>query len=558
MSKKRRKLLESGGTMPSPPVAVLAAERDHRHRLIEIDALAAGAILLCLVLGYATRNNLNPDGVSYLDLAAALARGDWGAFVQGYWSPLYPGLLALIGAVSSMERTEFLPAVHMLNAVIACAGVLAVWRWAHVRRDRLLARAGMIAFVLAAARPLRIEAVTPDMLLLVIMAWLGYELLEHDGRRWIRVGVLLGVAYLTKTSVWPWLVVATGVRLAFTWRGEARRHVVGAAAVAALVMAPWVGAMSVEERGFTLSSAGRLNLCWYLRQCDGRTPDTHRGDHVMHGGTTLRSGDAITVAQFPAEPAWTYFPWSDPTAWASGLRSQSSHETTPKEYVVYWARQTWYVVTVWMMPVLVLVLLPLLATHWPVRARRSWRGVGPRYLSVAVLGLIGIAQFIAVHAEPRLIAPFNLLLAMSVIGWLREPGNETGVTSLMRWWREGVTIAMVLIGGTLAARRVSGELSASALVDQRYLAIDAQLRTEHPDGARRLAVIGYAVPALSDAWRAGARIVTQIPPHSAVALGKLAPEDQVAEVRRLVGTTADVAWLINPDGRFQWVTISPR
>ncbi len=553
MSKKRRRPAGGGGAAPPADAPFDARVR----RIIEIDALAACAILLCLILGYATRNNLNPDGVSYLDIAAALERGDWAAFVQGYWSPLYPALLAMVGAVTSMERTAFLPAVHVLNAVIACAGVVAIWRWAHLRRDKLLARAGLVAFVFAAARPLRIEAVTPDMLLLVVMAWLGYELLEHDGRRWARVGVLLGVAYLTKTSVWPWLLVATGVRLGFTWRSGARRQVVQAATVAVLVMAPWVAAMSAEAGGVTLSSAGRLNLCWYLRQCDGRTPDTHTGNHATHATMTLRTGDPITLAQFPVTPAWTYFPWSDPTAWARGVRSQSTHDTTPRELAVYWGRLTWYTVTTWMMPVLVLVLMPLLLTHWPPRGHRSWRAIDARHGSVAILGLIGIAQFIAVHAEPRLIAPFNLLFAMSVISWLRTRANEASSTPPVRWWREGVTVAMVLIGGAVAANRVSGELSASALVDQRYLAIDAQLRTEHPDGARRLAVIGYAVPALSDAWRAGARIVSQVPPHSAVALGKLSPDDQVAEVRRILGTTADVAWLINPDGRFQWVTLTP-
>ena len=54
------------------------------------------------------------------------------------------------------------------------------------------------------------------------------------------------------------------------------------------------------------------------------------------------------------------------------------------------------------------------------------------------------------------------------------------------------------------------------------------------------AVIGYAVPALSDAWRAGARIVAQVPPHSAVALGKLPPDDQVATGWTLTVAAAEI------------------
>ena len=38
--------------------------------------------------------SVNPDGVSYLDIADAYLRGDWHAAVSTYWSPLYSWLLA--------------------------------------------------------------------------------------------------------------------------------------------------------------------------------------------------------------------------------------------------------------------------------------------------------------------------------------------------------------------------------------------------------------------------------------------------------------------------------
>ena len=53
---------------------------------------------LAMVLGalqvWAHRNAVNPDSISYLEMAEAAAQGRWHALVNGYWSPLYPLLLS--------------------------------------------------------------------------------------------------------------------------------------------------------------------------------------------------------------------------------------------------------------------------------------------------------------------------------------------------------------------------------------------------------------------------------------------------------------------------------
>ena len=72
-----------------------------KRRLREIDLLALLTIALVLALGVVSRDALSPDGVSYLDLAAVLRHGDVGHFVQGYWSPLYPIILAVGAAVDN-------------------------------------------------------------------------------------------------------------------------------------------------------------------------------------------------------------------------------------------------------------------------------------------------------------------------------------------------------------------------------------------------------------------------------------------------------------------------
>ena len=58
---------------------------------------------MILVLGFlqawAGRFYIEHDGVNYLDVANAYARRDWRHAINGYWSPLYSWLLAIVEIV---------------------------------------------------------------------------------------------------------------------------------------------------------------------------------------------------------------------------------------------------------------------------------------------------------------------------------------------------------------------------------------------------------------------------------------------------------------------------
>ena len=61
-------------------------------------AATACTVSFCLVLldRWDNRDLFNPGGITYLDMADAYLRGEWRAALIGLWSPLYPGLLALM------------------------------------------------------------------------------------------------------------------------------------------------------------------------------------------------------------------------------------------------------------------------------------------------------------------------------------------------------------------------------------------------------------------------------------------------------------------------------
>src|SRR5690242_3748378 len=65
--------------------------------------LRAASWLVVITLGAlhasAGRHEIQPDGVSYLDVADKYLAGEWHAAINAYWSPLYSWLLGLALAV---------------------------------------------------------------------------------------------------------------------------------------------------------------------------------------------------------------------------------------------------------------------------------------------------------------------------------------------------------------------------------------------------------------------------------------------------------------------------
>ncbi|TMI82348.1 MAG: hypothetical protein E6H04_04925, partial [Bacillati bacterium ANGP1] len=74
---------------------------------------AAGA-----VYAWAGRHEMNPDGMSYLDVASAFMRGDWRMALNRHWSPLYPALLAVTLRVVRPTPYDEFATVQGLNFVI--------------------------------------------------------------------------------------------------------------------------------------------------------------------------------------------------------------------------------------------------------------------------------------------------------------------------------------------------------------------------------------------------------------------------------------------------------
>jgi hypothetical protein len=520
--------------------------------------LALVAAILCIALGYLSRLALNPDGVSYLDLAAAVPRHDWSHFVQGYWSPLFPFLAGLISRITGLTGSGLVPVTHAINAIAATAAVWVLWRWGRaVAPTRpLFGRIAIAAFLLCSWGLPKIEAVTPDVIALLVAVALCHELLARGGERWLLTGALLGLSFLVRTSSWPVLLLLIPLRLWSANDAAARRRVWWSTAACAALMLVWIVPMSIKSGQPTLGSSGRLNYSWYIDANTSRLPDGDRGVNSAYRDVSLGNGETITVATFDDAEHWTYQPWGDPTAWADKVMSDVGSAPTAGQLIGYWMRMIGWSFGWWLMPMILATMLPVYLLSRRPGMRRELVTTQRNATLLIVAGFAGVMQFVVIHVEPRLIAPYAIMAALGVIWWCTALSTESAnrmrpsVRRVLGWI--GVAVALAATVPTFVE---SVESTARLTTATQQLDAIRQRLSRLMRGPVPIAIIGPAAPALSAAYWSGVRIRMQIPPHSAKLLGALPPDQQTAILGPLFRGMVPLVWKTTADGGIEMLIV---
>lgn len=525
----------------------------------EIDVIALVAATLCAVLAYLSRLVLSPDGVSYLDLTGAMANGDWHRFVQGYWSPLFPFVMGLVSMGTGFTGSSLVPAAHVMSALAAIAGIGILWYWGRavtVTRP-LFGRLAIAAFLLCSAGLPKIEAVTPDVVSLLLAVAISYQLLVHGGRRWLLTGLLLGAAFLAKTSAWPWLLVAVPLRIWAAPDAPARRNVWMSTATCAVVMLTWIVPMSVKAGHPTLGSSGRLNWSWYI---DGtrrtQTPDGDTGAHAAYTSVPLVNGQQVTVATFDDAEHWTYQPWGDPTAWAENAAPNNDRGATIGELTGFWLKMFGNVFGLWLLPMIVLTIVPAFVLHhrpglWGEAKTRNRDAV-----VVAAIGLTGLFQFVIIHPEPRLIAPLAIMLTLGTLWWFTSAPAEPAERIALPIRRVLSWLGMIAALGFAMPTFKKGIESDARLAETsaRLDLLRSRLATV-VTGTPTIAVVGPAAPILSAAYWSGVHVAMQIPPRSLEALSGLTTEQRDAALKAIFGGKVPMLWKTSADGGVEMLVV---
>jgi hypothetical protein len=252
---------------------------------ISLGQLKLSIRILILVLGFvqawAGRFYIELDGMNYLDVARAYARGDWVHAINGYWSPLYSWLLAVIEIIFHPSPYWQSTYLHLLNFVLFIVALitfeffverlLSLVTFPFPELNDAIARPawawwllGYTAFAVCTLRIITLSNDTPDMALAAVVflaaGWLiDLQQFERGVVRYALLGVILGVGYLTKGVMFPVFFVFL-FAVAFA-RGNFKRPDLRALATLAgflVVSLPFVGALSYVKGHFTFGETGKI------------------------------------------------------------------------------------------------------------------------------------------------------------------------------------------------------------------------------------------------------------------------------------------------------------
>jgi hypothetical protein len=303
------------------------------------------AAVLGAVSAAAARFAMNPDGISYLDIADSIIRHDWRNVVNGHWSPLYPLLLAVCLEILNPPPAWESTVVHLLNYGIYLATLAVFTRFLKRVTDYQIGpeaayNTGLLprrtawyafaysVFVLATLHMISLGLVTPDLcvaLVLVSCADLVLSVQQKSNALRYRVllGVALGLGYLCKAAMFPMALVLLALLPVKLGRKPycIPMHIVTILVFAAII-GPWILTLSKAQGHLTFSESSRLAYIWFIT-----------GDAGLHWSSSLPSGllhppkilfDRPVVLGFDEPIPGTYPLWRDPAYWLSGIEVKSN------------------------------------------------------------------------------------------------------------------------------------------------------------------------------------------------------------------------------------------
>jgi hypothetical protein len=389
-----------------------------------IAVLCLSCGLLITLQAWLVRFSMNPDGISYLDMADKLMHGDLSPLLHPYWSPLYPVLLAIVMKLFPGPAVEF-QAAHLANWVSAMSALASftffLGQYFRVRaavtgvpvQKMFYCRAAFayVLFLWGVLEPIGLAAINPDLCvtaLIYLAAGLCCRMPFIRPGTWITpavLGIILGLACLTKAAMAP-LGALLLVLLGIPWFSvPVRRSSLGIAILGfAVILGPYMFFMSRQQHRLTFGEAGRLNYAWLVQ---GGIP-LHAGwmgqepaDGTPSHPPRMLSSDP-PVLEFKGPVHATYPLWYDPAYFHEGLqvnfdfRKQISALAKSARTLPWAAGTSLYP--------LVAGLLVLAGFTSP---RKIWINLSKCMLLIWSLAAFG--TFALVTIEPRYVSPFLVL-----------------------------------------------------------------------------------------------------------------------------------------------------
>ena len=504
--------------------------------LCSANAWCIACIAVAAILAWAGKDVLNPDGLSYLDLASEAVRGGPARLISGYWSPGYPAAIAAVLAILRPSAAGEVPAIHLLNFLIFLLALATFRGFVQVlarRRDSLLIPLAFATFLCLVTLFLNPAVVTPDLLLAAVLfavfdvVWRLSRTSSLSG--YVQLGLLLGCAYYIKAAAFVLALMLLGVLAAsLKWRRIRGTGLLASFAAFCCVSAPLVALVTKHAGHLTIGEAGSLNYLWYV---DHRELTENRGWNGSFGSEPLTHAPRVLLdrpltVEFADPVPGTYPLWYAPDYWWAGA---GPHLMLPGQLQAILESLANYS----------RMLLPLapwivaLAALCAIARRKPRRSSSGARLWVWLWPVLAFVMFGLVHVEGRFVAPFFILLIVATYRAIaiRVPPRALSVTTL------AIVAAAMLIAGVEIAHATRRALRAAA-PDAEILARELESLGVRPGD--RLAVVGNAFDAFYARY-GRTRITAQVQDAGSFWHASAAGRDAVFGRLRAHGVTAVTA-----------------
>jgi hypothetical protein len=549
---------------------ILATRR--QRRLLGVTRLYS--VVLGVLSTWTWRYTPNPDGISYIDISSYYLDGHWPHSSSGYWSPLYPSLVAVARLLGGTGIANAWVLAHAVNLVLFLCNIAAAEflirsvrarapRDEHGTQERVFTWTVLVYLLVAWTSVLGItlRLLTPDLAvsaLAYLAAGLSVKILSDDTgfSRWTALGAVLGMAYLAKTVMLPIGVAVMGaLAIATNRRRYNSRHLIAMATVFALVCLPQIIYVSVLKEAPTIGDVGRLTHGWYTQRLPAHLWDIGVGSLPAslpspdEPKRELRLLDRIADAHPMVYAVDGPFPgtlpiWYDASYWYRRVKIPVALRETltgafssTLGYGLYFS--------------------PFLIAMVVAQMTARQRGGHKRSRTRAVLippAAFALAIYALAHWEPRYIAPFVVLLLTGIV--VPEISDQR-----LDYMRNGFTFAAILLfayttSSTLASFR---DRSRNERAHKDRLAIVHSLRERGVNFGTR---IGYVGDPYTAYWAqlAGLRFVSLIPSQEARAFWAADSLKKDDVLRQMRDHGASVILARSPDPpqhRPGWIPVSP-
>jgi len=281
---------------------------------------------------------MNADGISYLDIGDAYFHADWANAINAVWSPLYSWILGFVNYILKPGMAWQFPIAHFVNFFIYLATLTCFeFLWDEVRSplnesgslgipDPFWWALGYLLFTWTTLSLIQIWSVTPDMLMaafLFLAAGMVAQIRRGDDHpvRFLSLGLVLGLGYLTKTFMFSVALVFLGLAwLIQKQTGSSLSKMLLAIGIFLLISLPFITLISKAKGRFTIGEAGTVT---YVRHVLG-VPYPHWQGDPQHN--IVPAHPSRLIHQSPAiyefgEPIGGTYPIStDPSYWYEGIK----------------------------------------------------------------------------------------------------------------------------------------------------------------------------------------------------------------------------------------------